>query len=679
MELDDNVKRSITEWLAKIAFDEEKIQDEYRSKIEELVHGILTGRFSNYREKIEVIVGKLEQDASEQDHWLAMSELLNLIVCQVILEAAEKEDSIVEKKDLNRLTKMVSSIFQESHQISSAVLRCELGEPQPGDEEVQKNFLETVIKNIKEICAMNDLIDSLSFDFDRSILPKGFEEKQDDFAAAVEKALAILRINDPIFHAATIGLLLIEGQTDPKSAGFFKYVQRIHAELTSSADPDLQVSLAEEGEPTLFFPNGAQRIIVYNEALKVLNEDYGISEIFYQDFARLGRKASDAYKQRKPGSIGFEKLVRNLFFSGVTGDAAGDGGDIGRIELPPLSDSGGTGDEIEPDNIRAVATIYVAYQLEQMRFFQTTDRIVELFMAGLLPIGYDEGARKLDTFYWEREDRLSEAERWSQYSRALGATGGQVSQDVNPNMDFNTLLLRFISSVSEFERQQSIGNLFDGRAGVGRSLTTTGEYVRKAGRDLAANISLYGWAGTYFAAERLSRHVKRSLEILQMSQVREAFGVNTWGQVIERVVQREFGSTVNVVKHRTLGEETRKMLEMIAAKHAIWGLSSNRPLFTLRERENHGDEGELSYQETQNLFRSVQYWLAVNGVQDTTVDEYRQPTETVASPSLPSLGLTGMGGGGNGGSAPGVSELRDMVSQGQMPSMEQLRRLLPNM
>jgi hypothetical protein len=410
-------------------------------------------------------------------------------------------------------------------------------------------------------------------------------------------------------------------------------------------------------------------------------------------------------------------MVRTLFLSGVTGDVTGDGGGggIGRVELPPLNDPGGRNDEIEPDNIRAVATIYVSYQLEQMHFFQVTDRVVELFMAGLLPIGYDEGARKLDTFYWANEDRLSEAARWSQFSRALGATGGQVSQDVNPNTDFNTLLLRIISSVSEFERQQSIGNLFDERGGGMRTLSLTGEYVRKAARDLAANVSLYGWAGSYFSAERLSRQISKAMDILQLNQVREAYGVSTPWQVIERVSQREFGTTVNVVKHRTLAEETRKILNLIADKNAIWGLSSDRPLFTLRPGADDGEEavttvldsvrdagawaapdaattiralrsvlgvsspdsvpGDLSFDEIQMLFRAVQYWLAVNGVQDSTVDEYRQPTETVAAPSLPPLG--GGVGATNGASGAGISQLRNMVSQGQVPSMDQLRSLLP--
>jgi len=734
------IKQRIVDWLLKQGFDQEQPRgNELRPAVEELVEEIGNQRFRNYVTNVETKIAELPKGAGEQQQARVMGRPLAFIVRNIISDAVEASGRPLEHAERDRLKKHVARYFDQPDALFS-VLRWTVGAPRAGDEQVHDSFIRLIFK--EESKTMADPVDLANFAFDTSSLPSEFEkaETQKLFEDTVEKALGKLGNSGPSYCAATIGLLLIEGQTDPESPAFFTYVQRLYTELSGSADPDHTVDL---NGSDIYLPNNAQRIIVYQKAYESLEKIIDNGKIFYQDFARLGRKAADAFKRRPPDSPGFNNMIRTLFISGVTGDPTGDGsgGGIGRVELPPLNDPGGRNDEIEPDNIRAVSTIYVAFQLEQMRLFQATDRIVELFMAGLLPIGYDEGARKLDTYYWAGEDRLSEAERWSQYSRALGATGGQVSQDVNPNMEFNTLLLRFVSSVSEFERQQSIGNLFDERSGGARTLSLSGEYVRKAGRDLAANISLYGWAGTYFASERLARHVGKSMEILQLPQVREAYGVSTPWQVIERVSQREFGSAVNVVKHRTLAEETRKILNLIADKHAIWGLSSDRPLFSLQAGvqdpedvivqmlgKHRGEDlaalrhvpainptdktdrdkvsevlraievagavfggrlttgvvpgtgavpGDLSYQETQTLFRAVQYWLAVNGVQDATVDEYRQPTETIAAPSLPALGGNGAGAAGGGMNATGINELRDMVSQGQMPSMDQLRSLLP--
>lgn len=682
----DKVKARIVDWLLQKGFNQEKAHwESLHDPLLELVNGAFE-RFGSAVPDMEQQIAKVPASASADKQRQVMAEPLVYIAHDILMDALKEARGDVPSQASRRLREHLQEHTGNSAQLNKlfAVVRVALQRARDGDQQHFTRFYQTAQQQ-QEDHAMADPVELKRFTFDTSSLPDTFndEHHQKLFIQAVTRSLEKLGNPGDSYVAATVGLLLVEGQTDYGSPAFFKQIQRLYAELSSSADPNHSEPL---NGSQLFVPNGAQRIVIYQQAYnslaKLLDKD---SQLFFQDFARLGRKASDAFKRRPPGSAGFDQMVRTLFMSGVTGDPAGDGSGagIGRVELPPLSDPNGGGDEIEPDNIRAVATLYVGFQLEQMRFFQVTDRVVELFMAGLLPIGYDEGARKLDSYYWASEDRLDEAARWSQYSRALGASGGQVSQDVNPNVEFNTLLLRFISSVSEFERQQSIGSLFEQRSGA-RSLSMSAEYVRKAGRDLAANISLYGWAGTYFAAERVTRQIGRAMEILQLNHVQEAYGVNTPWQVIERVAQREFGTAVNVVKHRTLADETRKILNLVADKHAIWGLSSYRPLFTL-DRPLIGTNdtaaladsgGDLNFQETQTLFRAVQYWLAVNGVQDATVDEYRQPTETVASPSLPPLGLNGMGGGGQGANPAGINQLKDMVSQGQMPSMDQLSALL---
>ena len=74
---------------------------------------------------------------------------------------------------------------------------------------------------------------------------------------------------------------------------------------------------------------------------------------------------------------------------------------------------------------------------------------------------------------------------------------------------------------------------------------------------------------------------------------------------------------------------------------------------------------------------ACQHFRAVTGVGDTMLDEYSTPVETEPMPSLPD-----MSGFGGSGTAPGIdmaglSQLRDMVSGGQTPSIEQLRAMLP--
>jgi hypothetical protein len=63
----------------------------------------------------------------------------------------------------------------------------------------------------------------------------------------------------------------------------------------------------------------------------------------------------------------------------------------------------------------------------------------------------------------------------------------------------------------------------------------------------------------------------------------------------------------------------------------------------------------------------TQYWLAVNGVKDDEVDRLSQPVASVYAPSIPPSGK---------GGSPNLDQLRQMVTQGQMPSLNQLQQIV---
>jgi hypothetical protein len=507
------------------------------------------------------------------------------------------------------------------------------------------------------------------FAFDKGNLPPSLESAaaQQKYSDVVQEALkAFDKGDNDLWRAAVTGLLLIDGMYDPLSPALFDSVKRIVADLVSAADPTTTVDVANVGAVRL--PNAKRKIDVFNKVMEQLLKITPAGEkIFFTDFARIGTTVIENIERRAindPGFAGFVDAVR-ITNAGQAGNGLANGGGLGGINLPPLVDPGGGNDEIEPDNVRAVATIYVGFQLEQMGFFQVLQRVIELFDVGLLPIGPDATARLIERFDAPERRRLNETQRFAQYGRVLGFGGAGAIADINPNSEFSNHLLRFISSIAEFDRRQQISTLFEN--GNRRPPAMFGEYVRKSGRDFLANVSLYGWAGTHIAAQRIASHINDGMAILASPSLRQVYGAATPWQVIERISADEFGRNINVVKHRTLAEETRMIMDLAAQKHAVWGLSGERQLFALRP----GDVADLSFDETNRLFRAAHYWNAVNGVQDTQILEYSQPVETPALPSLPNSG-----GGLDIGN---LSQLRDMVSRGETPNLDQLRNMLPMM
>jgi hypothetical protein len=214
------------------------------------------------------------------------------------------------------------------------------------------------------------------------------------------------------------------------------------------------------------------------------------------------------------------------------------------LSLPPLV----APSNIEPQNVLAVGAIYAAYQLEQMQLFRVTDRIVEMFQQGTLPVGRTSGNRL--TKYWQAgPDRLTESERRALYVRTFGVGGDD--QAPQPNRDFNRLWMRFVSAVAETSRSRS------------READ-----IRQRGRDLAVNLSLHGYGVGYFAASRLQDHVTAAQRLLSMTDIRAAFGARDMWQVIDAVSTNELGGARNISRYRTLAVSGLEIIRWLAAQGA---------------------------------------------------------------------------------------------------------------
>jgi hypothetical protein len=84
---------------------------------------------------------------------------------------------------------------------------------------------------------------------------------------------------------------------------------------------------------------------------------------------------------------------------------------------------------------------------------------------------------------------------------------------------------------------------------------------------------------------------------------------------------------------------------------------------------------DISNTDRDALITLTQYWLAVTGTGDQQVEKLSQPVPSIASPSIPQL----YGGNGSSVDANAIDKIRQLVSGGSTPSLEQLQQLLPSM
>ncbi|MFL6331785.1 MAG: hypothetical protein ACJ754_00415 [Pyrinomonadaceae bacterium] len=216
------------------------------------------------------------------------------------------------------------------------------------------------------------------------------------YADAVNGALqSRFSVADAPTQRSVTGLLLLGEHFDPNASDFNNAVTQAWLELLQTT---------KEYNTNADVLNKDLFAFVSDAIPKLRDSNGGSPVVFFQEIGSVGRfvvRGANEVPFHHPNFITQVRLGLNSYVAGTpTSDS---------LDLPPLTGEGGTDVEIEPDNIRAVALVYAGHQLEEMRLFGVVDRITELFYNGLLPIGFDAGGRAIDSYYWDREDRMKES------------------------------------------------------------------------------------------------------------------------------------------------------------------------------------------------------------------------------------------------------------------------------
>ena len=310
------------------------------------------------------------------------------------------------------------------------------------------------------------------------------------------------------------------------------------------------------------------------------------------------------------------------------------------INLPDLEED--VDIDIVKENLNAVQAIYFSYQLEEMRMYQVVERIVELFRQGLLPLGRGRVGDYLYKYYQKAAERITESERRDLYFRCFGAPGGNPNVG-EPNRDFNELWLRFVSAVSSFARQLTVDRLL--RTTLPMSVSQ--EQVRKAGRDLGANLSRNGYGIAYFAATEIQKSILEFRNLLTDPELRNVFGARDMWQVIELVNANYLGGARNTQRFRTQSRAGAIVIRWIA-NHVQRLSNVAGPVLLVDQivnpqlRSLNADHNPTVEPSDWDLVNACEQWLAVGGVQDASVEQYSQPIESPIGGSRPIGGMPQM-------------------------------------
>ncbi|MGE0853682.1 MAG: hypothetical protein AB7O44_29400 [Hyphomicrobiaceae bacterium] len=301
------------------------------------------------------------------------------------------------------------------------------------------------------------------------------------------------------------------------------------------------------------------------------------------------------------------------------------------IDLPDLE--GQADNEIVADNVRLMGPVICAAMLDELKAFQVVDWMLDSAQTGALPItGKGNAGRLLYKRWKSAPNRISETERRNLYAMTMGQPGGDPNGRVN--REFNDLWLRFVSSVSAFVRQHDVDRLL--RATVPSAIGH--QQVRKAARDLSANLSLHGYGMTYYAALDLQSEVKSLIELLSDVEIKAAFGAKDMWQVIDHVATLELGGARTSSRYRTLAT-CGAIITAWLANNVQQIMRPTGPLIDIVEVRSPmpatAGQKATTNPKDYDLVNACELWLADTATSESRIEELSQPRESPVMTSKP--------------------------------------------
>jgi hypothetical protein len=286
------------------------------------------------------------------------------------------------------------------------------------------------------------------------------------------------------------------------------------------------------------------------------------------------------------------------------------------IILPDLAAS--TAQEVQRVNLEAAQAVYFAAMMDEARIFDVVDKLAELFQVGALPLERGPAGEFFYNYIRNTPDRISPYERRNTYARVFGAAVGDPNATGAQFRNFDDLWLRFVSAVSDWYRKNQVESLF---ASNGRYVPSQ-EQVRKTGLDLAANLSLYCYGGTWFVASELQKDIAAYVNILSSPEVKSLYGARDMWQVIDQVSVLEFGRPVNTIRARTMADAGACIIGWLEKKSDALS-QPGTILMNASEISNpitRSTSSAINDPTDYDLVTACEQWLAIEGVGSDIVE-----------------------------------------------------------
>jgi hypothetical protein len=239
--------------------------------------------------------------------------------------------------------------------------------------------------------------------------------------------------------------------------------------------------------------------------------------------------------------------------------------DLEAINLPPASPV-----DIDQAQLRAIASLYLASELENAGVIPAAEALARLAMSGSLNVNMGDAAALIQAFWKQRNSRTSDSERMGFFAALFGAAGASNDTARGRNADFEDLLIDLCEALYKLDEQASNPSW----GSVAQQAR-----VRSASQSILHNLLHVSGGITVFMGKEILTLIRQTLSILGHPAVKAAFRAQSVWDVIDEIDRRMRRPLREHSLFVRRGQAGMTILAWLADAAPL--LSSNKPLVGL--------------------------------------------------------------------------------------------------
>lgn len=225
-------------------------------------------------------------------------------------------------------------------------------------------------------------------------------------------------------------------------------------------------------------------------------------------------------------------------------------------------------DEVSSERILAVADLYYIYQMERVGVFQVILKLQELFKAGSVRLSSGQGAYLLYRYDRKQVLRYTRMDRMQAYQRVFGYGNAPPAPGAQPNHQFHTLFVQFMTQVAEFFRDKRISEVIRPRADDPSFGSIA--VVRRSGLDLRNNIDSASYGHINVLRVEVMQLLDEAFRILESDDIKRLFGASDGWDVIEEVMRQHLGQPqINASQRNRMGIAGSEVLQWLSHPYIL--------------------------------------------------------------------------------------------------------------